>query len=97
MDGKKYDDLSDDDKKKRDLYLRDLAIGKIQGPPVGFASIDKPWLGSYSEKDILSDISYKRMYEEFRDNCLKYRGMVADELWPFFFITLGMYWVGEKN
>ena len=27
----------------------------------------------------------------------KYRGMVADELWPFFFITLGKYWVGEKN
>ena len=74
---KKINDLSDDDKKKRDLYLRDLAIGKIQGPPVGFVSIDKPWLGSYSEKDILSDISYKRMYEEFRDNCLKYRGMVA--------------------
>ena len=30
-------------------YLRGLATGEIQGPPVGYASIDRPWLKYYDE------------------------------------------------
>ena len=41
------------EQKLRDLYLRDLALGKIQGPPTGYASIDKPWLKNYPEQLIM--------------------------------------------
>jgi hypothetical protein len=33
-------ELSKEDKKKRDEYLRQLANGTIQGPPVGYPSVD---------------------------------------------------------
>ena len=41
--------LSELDEKERNLYLRGLANGDIQGPPVGYSSIDKPWLNNYTE------------------------------------------------
>lgn len=41
------------EQKLRYLYLRDLALGKIQGPPTGYASIDKPWLKNYPEQLIM--------------------------------------------
>lgn len=44
--------LNSDEKTKRDLYLRLLAIGKIQGPSVGVPSVDKPWLKYYDEEKI---------------------------------------------
>ena len=40
----KLGNLSVNEQKMRDLYLRKLALGEIQGPPTGYASIDKPWL-----------------------------------------------------
>ena len=49
---KKIANLSVNEKKLRDLYLRDLALGKVQGPPTGYASIDKPWLKYYREQPI---------------------------------------------
>jgi len=47
--------LSEDEIIKRDLYLRKLANGDIQGPPVGYPSIDKPWLSVYKEKEYFMD------------------------------------------
>jgi len=44
---------------ERDLYLRDLAGGKLEGPLTGYASIDKPWLKYYKTMDIMSGIPYK--------------------------------------
>lgn len=41
---KQLSQLNDFELKQRDLYLKGLANGEIQGPPVGYASIDKPWL-----------------------------------------------------
>ena len=76
---KKLSELSEEDKKLRNLYLRGLANGEIQGPPVGYPSIDMPWFSEYSEEDILSDIKPRRIYEEFRENCLKYGDMIAAE------------------
>ena len=55
--------------KERALYLRRIATGEIQGPSVGYPSIDKPWLADYSEDDLLSDIHYRRIYSEFRIKC----------------------------
>ncbi len=40
-------ELSEDDKKERDLYLMKLAKGEIQGPPVGYPVIDIPQLQYY--------------------------------------------------
>lgn len=76
---KKISELSEEDKKQRDLYLRRLATGLIQGPPVGYASIDKPWLANYSEENIMSDIVFRRIYEELKENCEKYADYVAVE------------------
>lgn len=76
---KKLSELSDKEKKERDLHLRKLAKGEIQGPPVGYPSIDKPWLSSYSEEDIKSDILPRKMYEEFRENCEKHFNLIAVE------------------
>ena len=55
--------LSEADEKERRLYLRGLANGDIQGPPVGYPSIDQPWLKYYSEKNLMSDIPNCTMYE----------------------------------
>ena len=56
-----YDMLSDE--KKRDLYLRKLATGEIQGPPTGKPSQDKPWLKYYSEEAIVSDVPKMKAYD----------------------------------
>lgn len=53
---KKLLELSDEEKKLRNLYLRKLSLGEIDGPTTGFPSIDKPWLKYYEEKSIVSDI-----------------------------------------
>lgn len=53
---RKLSKLSDEESKERDLYLRQLALGEIQGPSVGYASIDKPWISSYSEEQIVLDL-----------------------------------------
>lgn len=47
----------------RDLYLRKLSLGEIQGPLTGYASIDKPWLKYYSEDHIQAEIPHMTAYE----------------------------------
>lgn len=44
--------LSFEERRERDLYLRNLSIGNICGPMTGYASIDKPWLKFYKEENI---------------------------------------------
>ena len=68
----KLSKLSEEEKKQRDLYLRSLANGELQGPPVGYASIDKPWLKYYSEEKIVDSIPecsiYQYAYNANKDN-----------------------------
>jgi long-chain acyl-CoA synthetase len=45
----KLSHLSDKEKQLRDLYLRKLSLGELEGPMTGFASLDKPWLKYYDE------------------------------------------------
>ena len=61
----KISELSLEEKKLRDIYLRKISSGEILGPMTGYASIDKPWLKSYNEDNI-----GKR-----RDNCSAYEYM----------------------
>lgn len=55
--------LSEEEKKQRDLYLKGLASGTIQGPGTGFPEIDKQWLKYYSEENIKSTIPKQSAYE----------------------------------
>ena len=71
----KISKLSKLEKNKRDLYLRRLATGELQGPPVGYPNIDKPWLKHYAEEVInfaLPDKTvYEFVYEANQDNLNK--------------------------
>lgn len=57
--------LSFEELKKRDLYLRDIALGKVFGPMTGHMSLDKPWLKYYSENKLGT----------VRENCSAYNFM----------------------
>lgn len=60
----KINKLSFEEKKIRDLYLKKIANGEMYGPMMGYASIDKPWLGEYEDSDILSTINDRSMYQD---------------------------------
>lgn len=49
---KKFQNMDEKESILRDLYLRDIALGKIQGPTTGFASLDKPHLAFYEKEHI---------------------------------------------
>ncbi|MBR1377044.1 MAG: acyl--CoA ligase [Bacilli bacterium] len=68
----KISKLDVNEQKLRDLYLRKLSLGEIQGPTTGYASIDKPWLKWYSEENIMYDFepmsAYQLMEKHNSDN-----------------------------
>ncbi len=64
----KLNELTEEENKLRNIYLRKISTGEFLGPPVGYASIDKPWLKYYEEKDVLSDIPKKTIYRYTMDN-----------------------------
>ena len=55
--------LSEEEKKERNIYLSELAKGEFQGPPVGYASIDKPWLKSYKKDVIIKDPPEMKLFD----------------------------------
>lgn len=55
--------LTKEEDKLRNIYLRRLATGELQGPPVGYASIDKPWLKFFSEESIMKDFDDMSIYQ----------------------------------
>ena len=71
--------LSLNEEKLRDLYLRDMALGKIQGPPTGYASIDKPWLQYYGEESLNHELPKKTAYRYMYDNNINYQNEIAIE------------------
>lgn len=65
----KLSKLTELEKKQRDLYLRGLATGDIQGPSTGYLSIDKPWLQYYTEEQITNiDVPKMSIYEYMMKN-----------------------------
>lgn len=60
---KEVANLSINDQKLRDLYLRDLSLGKIQGPLTGYASLDKPWLKYHGEEEIQKNFEPMSIYQ----------------------------------
>jgi len=75
--------LSELEKKQRDLYLRKITTGELQGPPVGYPSIDKPWLKNYSEDGILSDIPKKTIYRYMKESNIGHEKETALEVFGF--------------
>ena len=59
---KKILELSEEDKKERNKYLRDIAMDKILGPQIGYPEIDKPWL-QYYDLDNYKDSIKMTVYE----------------------------------
>ena len=55
--------LSEEEKKQHNLYLRGLATGEIQGPPTGYPSIDKPQIKYYREEPIVELGDCKTVYD----------------------------------
>ena len=60
---KKIAELSELEQKQRDLYLRQLAVGEIQGPSVEYSSINKNWFKYYDADKIEETIPKKSIYQ----------------------------------
>lgn len=54
--------LDVNEQKMRDIYLRKLHLGEIQGPLTNIPNVDKEWLKYYSEEQILADMPEDTMY-----------------------------------
>lgn len=57
--------LSEKEEKLRDLYLKQLNDGTIQGPLTGYASIDKPWLKWHNKDNLLLDYDKTNICDYF--------------------------------
>lgn len=68
---KQISNLSVNEQKLRDIYLRKLALGEIQGPPTGYPSLDRPWLKLHKEIPTKDLSGYKSIYDMiFKSNRL---------------------------
>lgn len=69
---KKLTELSEEEKKLRNIYLKKLASGELQGPMTGYSSVDRPWYQFYEAKNINSSVpkltAYQLMYENNKDH-----------------------------
>ena len=75
----KLSKLTMEEQKLRDLYLRKVQLGEVDGPITGYPSIDKPWV-KYFTKDELDKINIKRtVYQELLNNNYPYKDSVAIE------------------
>lgn len=59
----KLSKLTEEEQKKRDLYLRKLSTGEMLGPQTSFPDIDKNHLYHYSEEDIMEELPKKKAYD----------------------------------
>ena len=68
----KLTELSEKEKKLRNIYLKGLVDGTLQGPPTAYSSIDRPWYQFYDEESINSSApkltAYEFMYENNKDH-----------------------------
>lgn len=71
--------FSEEELKERDVHLRGLATGEIQGPPVGYSSIDKQWLKYYEKKALEYEIPNCSIYDYLKQQTKKYASKVCME------------------
>lgn len=75
----KISKLSEEDKKLRDLYLKQISSGELEGPMVGYSSIDKPWLKYYSEEQLNEEALELSCYENMYKNNIEHLDDIAFE------------------
>ena len=64
---KKLAQLAEDEIKQRNLYLKGLANGEIQGPTLEEKSVSMPWLKFFSDEEIMSEIPDGSIYEYIKN------------------------------
>ena len=65
---KKLAKLSESEKALRNVYLRKLALGEIQGPGTNYPQFDMPWLKLYEEDKISFTIPEMTVYDYVKKN-----------------------------
>lgn len=73
----KLSKLNEHEKKLRDLYLRKIANGELQGPMVGYPSIDNPSLKYRDEESITDRPNIVNVYKDLYDKNIDYLDQVA--------------------
>ena len=68
----KIKNLTFDEEVLRNLYLRKLLIGEIQGPLTNLPSVDKEWLKYYSEEQIKSKLPKETISDYVEKGNLEY-------------------------
>lgn len=76
---KKLSMLSEEEKKFRDLYLKKLSEGSLQGPMTGFPSLDKTWLKYYELQQQHINYREKTAYQCLYDNNINHPNDLAIE------------------
>lgn len=66
-----------DEEIERNLYLKDLLVGKRLGPLTGIPNIDRPWLKYYSDKELMAKSINKTAYRYLYDENKKYSNATA--------------------
>lgn len=70
--------LTPEEKIEHDLYLRKLATGELEGPKMGYPSLDKPWLKYYSEEAIRKDAPKNiSVYDYMKSMNIKHPNRIA--------------------
>ena len=69
--------FNDEEKKIRDLYLRKLATGELQGPPVGYPTIDSPHFKYLDESTIIDRANVVNAYKDVYDHNKNYMDQIA--------------------
>ena len=79
----KISKLTEEEQKQRNLYLRGLSNGEIEGPMIGYASVDKPFIQYYSNDYYTQhEIPRRTVYEEIYENN---KNNLKDKALEFFF------------
>lgn len=74
---KRIQNLDERERILRDLHLRDLALGKIQGPPTGFPSLDKVHLAFFKKEYIEKPLPYMTATEYLKKQNANNLGLIA--------------------
>ena len=65
--------LTKEEEKLRNIYLRDLNCGKIQGPHLNYPSVDRAWYKYYDEESINIETNGVSVVDMFFDTCEKHK------------------------
>ena len=65
--------LSEEEKKLRNVYLSNFAKGLVQGPQLEYDSLNKNWLKYYSVEQIMHDMPKMSIYDYMMKNNLEHK------------------------